>query len=52
VAEVRHTFFNYLKPFLSDVPDFIKNMKGKDDSDKVFSRYFDSLGYLKSFQGE
>lgn len=41
VQEIRTAFFNFLKPFLIEVPSFINNMKGKKDSEKVFSKYFD-----------
>lgn len=46
VSEVRTTFFNFLKPFLRDLPDYFKDTKELDDSEKVFSKYFDSNKYL------
>jgi len=46
VSEVRTTFFNFLKPFLRDLPDYFRDTKELDDSEKVFSKYFDSNKYL------
>lgn len=37
MQEVRQTFFNILKPFLIDVPDYIKSMKDRKDEEKVFA---------------
>ena len=44
VAEVRRIFFNFLKPFLVELPkyfreeEYINNLK---EQEKVFSKYFD-----------
>lgn len=52
VSEVRTTFFNFLKPFLRDLPDYFKDTRDLNDSEKVFSKYFDSNKYLQLFEGE
>lgn len=52
VREVRQTFFNFLKPFLKEVPKFIDKTRLNDDTSTVFDKYFDVKGYLASFKGE
>lgn len=52
VSEVRQTFFKFLRPFLCEVPDYIDCMKGANDSEKVFAKYFDSKSYLQQWQGK
>jgi hypothetical protein len=55
VAEVRRIFFNFLKPFLVELPkyfreeDYINNLK---EQEKVFSKYFDQRKFLDTFEGE
>ena len=51
VAEVRRTFFNFLKPFLISLPEFFKDSSHLTDQEIVFSKYFDSKTYLESFDG-
>ena len=41
VDEVRQTFFNFLKPFLCNLPDFYKDTSKMNDQDIVFGNYFD-----------
>ena len=52
IQEVRQTFFNLLKPLLTNVNDFIDKTKKADDADTVFTKYFDKKRYLDSFRGE
>lgn len=52
VKEVRQTFFNFLKPFLKEVPKFIDKTRQNDDTSTVFDKYFDVKRYLDSFEGE
>ena len=52
VKEVRQTFFNFLKPFLKEVPKYIDKTRLQDDTTTVFEKYFDVKSYLASFEGE
>jgi len=40
IKEVRQTFFNFLKPFLKEVPKFIDKSRAKEDASTVFDKYF------------
>jgi hypothetical protein len=49
ISEVRKTFFNLLKPLLICVDNFIDKTKDKNNSDTVFTKYFDKDKYMKYF---
>jgi hypothetical protein len=52
VEAVRQTFFSFLKPFLKEVNKCIDTMDGKDDSERVFAKYFDQEAFLEKFGSE
>lgn len=54
IKEVRRTFFDLLKPMLTVVESekCIDRTKKGDDTDTVFSKYFDKEKYKQFFKGE
>lgn len=49
VEDVRQSFFNLLKPFLKEVWKYIDVMENKEDSERVFAKYFNQSGFLEEF---
>ena len=49
IREVRLTFFNLLKIYLSPIVECIDKTKDKNDANTVFSKYFNKEKYLSNF---
>lgn len=54
MAEVRRSFFNFLKPYLSAVvtADCIRSTETWSENDKVFGKYFDTQKFDSCFEGK